>query len=83
MVTWQVGMAGALPGFNSALWVAPEDKLGVFISANSNTRAIYHFGKAILRDLIGLPELEERLPKPGVANTPQLWKDLIGSYAPV
>lgn len=73
---------GSLPGFNSALWVAPDDKLGVFVSANSNTRMIYHFGKAILRDLIGLEPLEKRLPKAGVVRSPHLWKDLVGYYAP-
>lgn len=73
---------GSLPGFNSALWVAPEDKLGVFVSANSNTRAIYHFGKAVLRDLIGLQPLEERLPKPDVPHSPYLWEDMVGHYAP-
>ena len=73
---------GSLPGFNSALWVAPDDKLGVFVSANANTRMIYHFGKAVLRDLIGLEPLEERLPKKGVAQSPFLWKDLVGTYQP-
>ncbi len=73
---------GALQGFNSALWVAPEDKLGVFVSANSNTRLIYHFGKDILRSAIGLPDFSKRLPVPQVANSPHLWKDMVGSYAP-
>ncbi len=73
---------GALEGFNSALWVAPDDKLGVFMSANSNTRDIYHFGKDVLRSLMGLPGYEKRLPKPDVAITPHLWKDMVGSYAP-
>ena len=73
---------GSLSGFNSALWVAPQDKLGVFMSANSNTRAIYHFGKDVLRSLMGLPGYEKRLPKPDVINTPHLWKDMVGSYAP-
>jgi len=61
---------GSLQGFNSALWVAPDDKLGVFMSANSNTR------------LMGLPDYDKRLPKPDVVNSPHLWKDMVGSYAP-
>jgi hypothetical protein len=54
----------------------------VFISANSNTRMIYHFGKSILRDLIGLQPLENRLPRPGLVQSPYLWKDMVGTYAP-
>ncbi len=74
---------GSLKGFNSALWVAPDDKLGLFVAANSNTRIIYHFGKDILRSLLGLPSYEKRLPKPDVRQSPHLWKDMIGNYAPL
>ncbi|MCJ7624559.1 MAG: beta-lactamase family protein [Anaerolineaceae bacterium] len=73
---------GSLPGFNCSMWVAPDDKFGVLVFANSNTRAIYHLGKDILRSLIGLPDFSERLPKPDVTNSPHLWKDLVGSYQP-
>jgi CubicO group peptidase (beta-lactamase class C family) len=73
---------GSLSGFNCSIWVSPEDKLGVLVFANSNTRAIYHFGKSILRSMIGLPDFSERLPKPDVTNSPHLWKDLVGSYQP-
>lgn len=73
---------GSLPGFNSAMWVAPGDKLGVLVFANSNTKDVYHFAKDVLRSLIGLPDFSERLPKPDVTNSPHLWKDLVGSYQP-
>ena len=73
---------GALSGFNSALWVAPQDNLGVVVFANSNTRDIYHFGKDVLRSLLGLPDLKERLPKKEISYSPWLWKDMVGSYAP-
>lgn len=80
---WAAWHGGALSGFNSALWVAPDDKLGVFMSANSNTRIIYHFGKDVLRSLLGLPGYEKRLPKPDVMQSPHLWKDMVGTYAPI
>ena len=73
---------GALAGFNSALWVAPQDNLGVIVFANSATRDIYHFGKGVLRSLLGLPDLKERLPKKEITYSPWLWKDLVGSYGP-
>ncbi|MCL4560090.1 MAG: beta-lactamase family protein [Chloroflexi bacterium] len=73
---------GSLEGFNTALWVAPDDDLGVLVFANTNTRAIYHFAEGILRDLLGLPRLSERLPVPGVLESPHLWPEMVGSYGP-
>jgi CubicO group peptidase (beta-lactamase class C family) len=71
---------GALPGFNAAMWVAPEDKLGVVAFANSNTRAIYSFAERVLRGLIGLEKFSERLPRPDVPSSPYLWKEFIGTF---
>ena len=74
---------GSLPGFNSAIWVVPGDKLGVLVFANSNTRDVYHFAKDILRSLIGLPDFSERLPVPDMPYSPYLWKNLVGTYQPI
>ena len=79
---WAAWHGGALPGFNSALWVAPEEKLGLIVWSNTATRAIYYFGEGILRSLLGLPDYEERLPKPGVINNPHIWQELVGTYKP-
>jgi len=79
---WAAWHGGALPGFNSALWVAPEEKLGLIVWSNTATRAIYYFGEGILRSLLGLPDYDERLPKPGLINNPHTWQDLVGTYSP-
>ncbi len=71
---------GSLEGFNSALWVAPADRWGIVVFANSNTRAIYSLAQGWLRDLIGLPDAEKRLPVPGVLESPHLWQELTGTY---
>jgi len=73
---------GDLWGFNSAMWVAPEDKLGLVVFANSNTRAIYSLAEGFLRSLLGLPDLDSRLPVPGVLNPTHLWPQLCGFYGP-
>jgi hypothetical protein len=73
---------GALDGFNSAIWVAPQDKLAVILMANSNTRAIYYLAEGILRDLIGLDDLSKRVPHAGIINSPHLWPEMTGIYGP-
>jgi len=71
---------GSLEGFNSALWVAPADRMGIVVFANSNTRAIYSLAQGWLRDLIGLPDVEKRFPVPGMLASPHLWQELVGTY---
>ncbi len=74
---------GALDGFNSSLWVAPQDRLAVVVFANTPTRMIYAVGQNILRDLLGLPDVNKRLPIPGIMESPHTWGELIGSYGPL
>lgn len=74
---------GALPGFNSSMWVAPEDKVGLIVWANTETRAIYNFGESILRSLLGLPDYETRLPVKGILNSSHLWPEMTGTYGPL
>jgi CubicO group peptidase (beta-lactamase class C family) len=71
---------GALDGFNSAIWVAPQDKLAVFVAANSNTRAIYSIAEGFLRNLLGLEDLDKRVPHAEILNSPHLWPEMMGIY---
>lgn len=79
---WSAWHGGAVPGFNSSLWVSPDDKLGLIVWSNTATRAIYSFGENLLRSLIGLEDFDSRLPKPGVIGMPHIWPRLVGIYQP-
>ena len=78
-----VGHAGNLPGFASALLLAPDDGVGVVVLTNTATLVGAHLlAEACLRSELGLPDPATRLPRPGVPEHPEAWHGLTGYYAP-
>jgi CubicO group peptidase (beta-lactamase class C family) len=75
-----VSHGGILPGFNSELLVAPEDRAGLFALTNGSSGAFAWLPielEGLLRQLLGLPANERR---PGVPHQPQVWTALCGRY---
>jgi CubicO group peptidase (beta-lactamase class C family) len=78
-----VGHDGNLPGFASALLLAPEDRVGVVVLINTATLFGAHLlAEAILRSELGLPPARSPLPRPDVPEHPKTWDELLGYYAP-
>ena len=73
-------------GFMSAMYVAPDDDLGIVVFTNTSTMNIAHrpdgIAREMLRRLIGIPDPASLLPRPDILETPKLWPELSGSYAP-
>jgi CubicO group peptidase (beta-lactamase class C family) len=78
-----VGHDGNLPGFASALLLAPDDQAGVVVLTNTARPFGAHLlAEAILRSELGLPAAGSRLPRPDVPERPETWDELVGYYAP-
>jgi len=78
-----VGKTGVVSGFLSALTMAPRAGVGVVALCNtgglSGQGAPTAVGTALLRQLIGLPEVQLR---DDVPPRPDVWAELCGWYAP-
>jgi CubicO group peptidase (beta-lactamase class C family) len=75
-----VGHDGILPGFNSALLVAPDDGLGVVAFTNGSSGAFAWLQLEllqVLRELLGVPGGAGRRDVP---HHPEVWPDLCGRY---
>lgn len=74
---------GIVPGFNSQIWLAPEDGVGIVAFTNGSPQAVFwmvaEFSQ-LLRDLIGVPEDPIRLDVP---QHPEIWSDVCGWYEPL
>lgn len=71
---------GILPGFDAAIFLAPNDGAGVMIFANGARRGMHWLvpeADAILRELIHVPANAIRTDVP---HHPQLWSELCGWY---
>jgi hypothetical protein len=74
------GHEGILPGFNSHLFIAPDDDLGVVAFTNGSSGAISWLPAevtSLMLDLLGVPEPRVRTD---VAHHPELWPDLCARY---
>ncbi len=77
------GHDGNLPGFASALLVAPDDGIGVVVLTNNSTTIGAHLlADTLMRSQLGLDDPTSSLPRPDVAESPHLWPELTGHYAP-
>jgi CubicO group peptidase (beta-lactamase class C family) len=77
------GHDGNIPGFASAMLVAPDD--GVAVVVLSNTASLYGanlLAGALLRQLFDVPDPTAELPRADVPDQPHLWSELMGVYAP-
>jgi CubicO group peptidase (beta-lactamase class C family) len=75
-----VGHDGILPGFNSALLLAPDDGIGLIAFTNGSRGAISWLQielDRLLRQLLGISEEIERRHVP---HHPEIWADLCGRY---
>lgn len=74
---------GIVPGFNSQIWLAPEDGVGIVAFTNGSPLAVFwmvaEFAQ-LMRDLIGVPD--DPIPH-DVAQHPEVWDDICGWYAPL
>jgi hypothetical protein len=71
---------GILPGFNSQIFVAPDDGVGVIAFTNGAHNALIWLmaeGGRLLSDLLGVPDAAIRTDVP---QRPELWGDLCGWY---
>ncbi|KOG88563.1 beta-lactamase [Streptomyces varsoviensis] len=72
---------GILPGFNSQMFVAPDDGLAVFALTNAAHRALLWLPgeiEGLLRRLLGLPEQAIRTDVP---RRPEAWGEICGWYS--
>jgi CubicO group peptidase (beta-lactamase class C family) len=74
---------GIVPGFNSQIFLAPDDGIGVLAFTNGSPQAVFwmvsEFGQ-LLRELIGAPTDPIRRDVP---QHPEIWSDLCGWYEPL
>lgn len=71
---------GTLPGFNSQIWVAPDDGVGVMAFTNGTRGAMTWMlaeVEGLLKQALGVPDEGIRTDVP---HHPELWGDLCGWY---
>ncbi len=75
-----IGHGGILPGFNTQLFVAPDDGVGVIAFTNGSSQAMLwlptELGR-LLGHLVGAPEDALRTDVP---HHPEIWPDIVGRY---
>jgi len=74
-----VGHGGHVPfGFSSQLLLVPDQKLGVIMLTNSETRAPYEIVWGILKIMLNVEDKQQPVELPSNA----VWSELIGFYGP-
>ena len=71
---------GVLPGFNSQIWVAPGDGVGVMAFTNGASGAMIWLMAEVaglLRELLGVPD---EVIRTDVPHHPEIWGELCGWY---
>ena len=78
-----VGHDGNVPGFASALLVAPDDGVGVVVLTNTAAFIGAHvLATELLRSLLPVASPADAGEAEPVPERPHLWSDLVGHYAP-
>jgi CubicO group peptidase (beta-lactamase class C family) len=75
-----VGHDGIMPGFNSALLLAPDDGVGVVAFTNGSSGAFAWLQielHGLIRQLLGLPH---GAPRTDIPHYPEIWPELCGRY---
>lgn len=75
-----VGHGGILPGFNSQMFVAPDDGVGLIAFTNGARQAMLWLPTELgwlLNHLLGVRDEEVRTDVP---QHPEIWEDICGSY---
>lgn len=74
-----VGHAGSVPwGYTAQMLLAPDERAGVFVFANSNTHAPKSIAKGLLMTVLGI----DKEPLPDFEPNPEAWPEITGLYAP-
>lgn len=71
---------GILPGFDSQIFLAPKDGVGVMAFANGAKRGMHWLTPevgAVLKQLLGVPD---EVVRTDVAQRPELWAEICGWY---
>ena len=76
-----VGHGGILPGFNSQLFVAPDDGVGVIAFTNGARMAMLWLPTEVGRLLARNIGVEDDTVRSDVPHHPEIWGDLCGWYA--
>jgi len=73
-----IGHDGAMPGYGTQMYVAPDDKIGIIVFANIMNDSAYEIGHGLLKILFNYrkPELDFQ---PGQ----ELWPGFVGDYGSV
>jgi hypothetical protein len=72
---------GGWIGFISAMWLAPDDQVGVVAFTNGMGGDKYPLvAPDLLRRLLDLPDPAAQGPRPGILESPHLWGELTGFY---
>jgi hypothetical protein len=75
-----VGHGGILPGFNSQLFVAPEDGVGVFAVTNGAAVAMLWLPTELSRVLNRLLDVPDAVIRTDVPHHPEIWPRITGWY---
>lgn len=75
-----VGHEGVLPGFNSQIYAAPEDGVGVLAFTNGAPRAMFWLPAEAARLLQHVLHVPSDLVRSDVPQHPEIWSDLCGPY---
>ena len=73
---------GGWIGFVSAMFVAPDDGVGVLAFTNTTSLAPEFLARELMRRLLDIPDPSSQLPRPEVLESPHLWGEITGSYGP-
>jgi CubicO group peptidase (beta-lactamase class C family) len=76
-----VGHDGILPGFNSALLLAPDDGVGLIAFTNGSRGAVSWLQIELDRLLSQVLGISEEAARTDVPHHPEIWADLCGRYA--
>ncbi|WP_246010634.1 serine hydrolase domain-containing protein [Nocardia mexicana] len=71
---------GILPGFNSQMWVAPDDRTGALVFVTGGHRALLWLPaetSALVHELLGAPQPAIRTDIP---HHPEVWSEICGYY---
>jgi hypothetical protein len=75
-----IGHDGILPGFNSALFMAPDDGVGVIVITNGSSRAFSWLQIELDRLLRQLLEIPGEADRTAIPHHPEVWAELCGRY---
>ncbi len=72
--------SGGLPGFVSAMYLAPDEDVGVVVCSNTNSLAPVMIAKDVLRQCLGISDSQWLSPARDVLTSPHVWSEICGFY---